>query len=445
MKFIAIDFETATNDKMACQIGIVVVEDGIIVERISRLIQPPYNKYDAKTISVHHITPDMTEHSPYFDQVWAEISPYFINTTIVAHNAKFDKDVLYRNLLYYRIPPMGILSFECTCNLYDRKSLHDLCEAFGMSTEGHHDALFDAECCAQFYLNFSNGVTPDYSLITNDKPKNSRSAKKLSSDILKKDLSQADPNNPFYDRKVVITGDFSQERKQLGISLKRMGADVNTAISKKTNYVLIGTNPGPSKMEQLDKLIHNGFNIRKLYQEDIDAIFAGNWQGYHEEKEVKKELSLTYEHYSNHHLEFKNGYNIIASKELYYGKGFRGNFDLFNQITGNLGAAGDLAIYPETNICVLSDATIDKLKNEEKDDTVKYIEDVYNNSDSIVFDFSFMSESDILEFCKERCERCDDEVTMELYEKYMESGIKQIETEKQTIYEFKPEKKLLQG
>ena len=151
--FTAVDFETATNDRMACQIGIVVVKDGAVVDRIVRLIQPPYNKYDANTIAVHHITPEQTKFSSTFDKVWGEIKDYFINTTIVAHNAQFDEDVLNRNLLYYGIPPMGISPFECTCNLYNRIGLHDLCEAFGMPTDGHHDALFDAECCAYFYLN----------------------------------------------------------------------------------------------------------------------------------------------------------------------------------------------------------------------------------------------------------------------------------------------------
>lgn len=434
--FTAVDFETATNDRMACQIGIVVVKNGIVVDRIVRLIQPPYNKYDANTIAVHHITPDQTKSSPTFDKVWDEIKEYFINTTIVAHNAQFDEDVLNRNLLYYGIPPMGISSFECTCNLYNRIGLHDLCEAFGMPTDGHHDALFDAECCAYFYLNYLNGNRPDFSLITNKKPKYERlAARMLKGDILRKDLSQADPNNPFYDRKVVITGEFSLERKEIAKKLKAMGADIDTAITKKTNYVLVGSDPGPAKINKLDKLIHDGFNIRKLSQWDIDAIFAGDWEGYHAEKEVKKELSLTYEHYLKHHIVFENGYNIIASKELYYGKGFEGDFDLFSQITGNLGAAGDLDIYPETNICVLSDSTLDKLQNGEKDETILYIENYYNSNKSIIFDFDFISESDILNYCKERCEQCGDEVTMELYEKYIDSAISSIQVESK--YKFK--------
>lgn len=427
---------------MACQVGIVVVEHGVIKEKICKFIQPPGNVYDETTIAVHHITPKVTVNCPTFDQVWEDIKQYFIGTTIVAHNAEFDESVLRINLEYYNIMPMGILPFVCTCNIFGRTGLHDLCIAFGMDYSRHHEALFDAECCATFYLNYLNGIEPDFTLlgdkgVAKSKRYNKFAEKKISGNVLVKDLSKADPNNPFYDRKVVITGEFNQGRKFIADRLKEMGADINLTISKRTNFVLIGTESGPAKIEKLDKLIHDGFNIRKLYQQDLDAIFEGDWEGYHGEKEVRKDLLLTYDHYSKHHLTFKNDCNIIASKELYYGKEFKGNFDLFNQITGNLGAAGDLQIYPETNIIVLSDATVDKLMRGEADETIQYIQDTYNNNKSIVFDFKFISESDILDFCKRRCDRCGDEVTLELYEKYMESAIKRVTVEKENKYKFK--------
>lgn len=418
--FTAVDFETATNSRMACQIGIVVVKNGVIIEQISRLIQPPFNKYDSNTIKIHHITSDDTKGSDTFDKVWDQISSYFINTTVVAHNAQFDEDVLHKNLAYYGILPLGIEPFKCTCNIFGRIGLHDLCECFGMDTSGHHDALFDAECCANFYLRYLKGEEPNV-LSTRKKTFTEKKAERLSGDVLIKDLSNADPNNPFYDRKVVITGEFSIQRKELGKILKSMGADIDTGITKRTNYVLIGNDPGPIKLEKLDKLIHDGYNIRKLNLNDLNAILAGDWEGYHAVKEIVKDLDFTIDHYEQHHIYFENERNIIASKELYYGKGFAGKFDLFNQITGNLGAFGDNEIYPETNICVLSNSTLEKLSTGIKDETVLYIQDFYNNNKAITFDFQFISEKEVLRFCKERCDKCEDEVTMELYNKYTDS------------------------
>ena len=52
--FIAIDFETATpKQHSACQLGIVVVENGNIVEEKVFLIQPPNNKYIPMNTQIH--------------------------------------------------------------------------------------------------------------------------------------------------------------------------------------------------------------------------------------------------------------------------------------------------------------------------------------------------------------------------------------------------------
>ena len=226
---------------------------------------------------------------------------------------------------------------------------------------------------------------------------------------------------PFTERKVVVTGDFAKGRNNIVFQFKRLGADIEPNVTKNIHFIVIGSNPDASRMERLDKLIHDGYNIRKIHETELDAIFSGNWDDYFVDKEVKKDLNLTYEHYLKHHIGFPGGRNVIASRELYIGKGLAGNTDIFNQITGNLGAFGGPGqIYPDTDICVLGDATVSKLRNGEKDKTIRYIQDYYNNEKAIVFDFSFMSESDVLNFCRERCESCGDEVTMNLYNRYMD-------------------------
>lgn len=165
--FVAIDFETANNQGMICQIGLVVVKNGVITERVSRYVQPPGNHYDEGQMRVHRITPERTANEPTFDKVWDEIGRYFVGVTLVSHNHLTEERALQKNWDEYGIFPMGILMpIVCTCELHEGRSLEAVCQAYGMSYEGHHDALFDAECCVQFYLNYLNGVKPDYSLIT---------------------------------------------------------------------------------------------------------------------------------------------------------------------------------------------------------------------------------------------------------------------------------------
>lgn len=433
LNFTAIDFETATlKERFPCQIGLAIVRNGEIIKRISKYIKPPQNNYLKSCIKVHKITPEITKNAPEFDKVWNEIQEYIEGEFLIAHNASFDIPALENILNYYWIDLPILKGYACTKNIFGGISLDVACKMYDIKLDNHHDGCCDACACAELYLAHVNNELPKHSKEDFSKErKNTQlnifdetflsSHQQLRGDILKKDLSNADTQNPFYDRKVVITGIFVQERKSLGLQLKSMGADIDTSITKRTNYVLIGEEPGLKKIEKVDKLIHDGYKIRKLYQNDINDILSGNWEGYHATKEVKKDIDLTIEHYNKHHIIFENNINIIASKELYYGKNFAGNFDLFNQITGNLGACGDNEIYPETNICVLSNYTIDKLKQGEKDETILYLQNFYNNNKSITFDFKFISECEILAFCIKRCQECGDEITKELFDKYIAS------------------------
>ncbi|HAN78786.1 MAG TPA: exonuclease, partial [Bacteroidales bacterium] len=52
--FTAIDFETAVGKRYSiCQIGLVRVENGNIVDEIDMLIQPPFNEYFPMNTSIH--------------------------------------------------------------------------------------------------------------------------------------------------------------------------------------------------------------------------------------------------------------------------------------------------------------------------------------------------------------------------------------------------------
>ena len=425
--FTAIDFETATSkNDYPCQLGIIVVENGVISKRISEYIRPPKNEYSQISISIHGITPDITKDKSDFSVVWNNVKQYIENRTVIAHNASFDISVLNKALEYHGINFPFIKEVICTKDLFNGYSLHDLCEYYKIDLPNHHDGLCDAEACANLYIKYVSEDIDTFDLRIKKESKQlslfddafKESHVQIKGDLLKKDLSNADPSNPFYDRKIVVTGLFSIERLKLGKLLKSMGADINTTISKNTDYVLIGDAPGYKKIEKIKELKHNGFAIKEIYQSDLDNILSGKYEEYYVDKGANKDLDFTYSHYLKNKTEF-NDHNIVASKELFYGKGFCGNFDIFNQITGNLGAFGDNTLYNDTNICVLSDSTIEQLKNGIKDETIIYIENFYNLNKSIKFNFLFLSENDILEFCKKRNDKFKDEITTDLYNKYL--------------------------
>ncbi len=271
--FISVDFENADNDQYACQVGIVAVKNKEIVKEISYLIQPPENRYGKMQSSIHGITAEKTKNSPTFNLVWDEIREYFEGQVLVCHQAPTDIAILQKSLAYYGID-LPDFNYIDTCDVIEKCRLDELCAAFDIDFTNHHNALEDARVTAQIWLKFNTGVKPDLSKIDMSSRKKGMDKffghKKLDSDLFVKDLTNADPNNPFYDKKVVITGDFSFiDRKGLAAKLKRMGADIDSGISRKTNIVLTGDKAGPSKMKKLEQLLSDGCEIRQINENEL--------------------------------------------------------------------------------------------------------------------------------------------------------------------------------
>ena len=299
--FVAIDFETA-KALDPCQIGMAIVKDGKIDKTINLLIQPIDNLYQRQTIIIHHIKPEMTENAPLFPEVWNKVKHYFENAYIVAHNANFDISVLSYVLEYYNLPIPQIAGYICTCDLNNHESLELACARYGISLEKHHDAENDAINCAKLYLAHINNQSklseeevPDYIKVHTSHSVKYKGHANLCGDILAKDLTNADPDNPFYNRKVVITGLFDIDRDELACILKKMGADIDKSVGAKTNFLIAGKEAGPSKIHKALEMIEAGKHFRIINECELNEILQGlNYENYRIELPViKKEKEPT--------------------------------------------------------------------------------------------------------------------------------------------------------
>jgi DNA polymerase III subunit epsilon len=160
MTFTAIDFETATGSPdSACAVGIVTVENGIIVDEYVTLIQPPDNIYWYGNIMCHGIKPIDTMDKPTFDDLFPEIKKRIFGKTLVAHNERFDRNVLKKTMklygLYYDELEIADM-WECTCKIYRAKGYKPAnlkyCADQNNIPLNHHEALSDARACALLYL-----------------------------------------------------------------------------------------------------------------------------------------------------------------------------------------------------------------------------------------------------------------------------------------------------
>lgn len=273
MSFVAIDFETATTSGMACQLGVIEVKDGEIINEVKFLIRPPMNRYDDQCMNVHHITPDQTEEAMTFEELWPEIRPYFENRVVVAHNASFDSSILMKNVWHYGLECVKVQEWICTCCDLGKATLHSACRFFDIPFFNHHDALADARASAMLYLKYVQmaGQTVDIPKIRESK------FHSLSSDVKKQDLEHCQNRNTiFYNKKVVITGVFDSypDREQLAQMLKEYGADINGSISKRTDLVLIGRGAGPKKLQTIEKINGGGGNIHCIHEPELLEILA---------------------------------------------------------------------------------------------------------------------------------------------------------------------------
>lgn len=153
--FTAIDFETAQGYRWSiCQVGIVRVENGKIIEEVDLLVQPPNNYYWERFTEIHGIAAHHTAKSPTFNQIWHQIKPFIENQKVIAHNGfGFDFPVLSKTLEYYEMPTPEYTKF-CTYKLY-KSNLANLCKEYNIPLN-HHDALSDARACAILFLRHLN-------------------------------------------------------------------------------------------------------------------------------------------------------------------------------------------------------------------------------------------------------------------------------------------------
>jgi DNA polymerase-3 subunit epsilon len=155
--FAAIDFETANYAlSSVCSVGVVIVRNGEITERIYELIKPEPEWYAYWNTQIHGLSEKDTMYALTFDKVWQAIAPQIEGLPLVAHNSPFDEGCLKAVFKTYRMTYPDY-QFYCTCKAARRAfkkpvlpnhQLHTVAAHCGYDLQNHHHALADAEACA---------------------------------------------------------------------------------------------------------------------------------------------------------------------------------------------------------------------------------------------------------------------------------------------------------
>lgn len=162
MNYLVLDVETpnSKNDSI-CSIGVQLLNGDKIADEWYTLVDPEA-PFDDFNISIHHITPDMVEGAPKFEDVWERLAPYAATRVFIAHNAEFDLTVLAKALENCGMT-LPDLRYLCTVDLgrrihYNFESikgdlvLSNFSRKLGVELTEHHNALFDTRACSGIFL-----------------------------------------------------------------------------------------------------------------------------------------------------------------------------------------------------------------------------------------------------------------------------------------------------
>ncbi len=211
--------------------------------------------------------------------------------TVIGHNIEFDGKVLEVDLIRNGFKPsISKKKMVCTmlssidyCRIYNSNGrnnsykypkLEELYQhlfypnEYGFSIRNKHDAIIDSAITAKCYFELiKNNI--EFKTI---QFKNYFYESEISNkDVLIPDFENAiNKENPFFTKKVVVTGVFQNySREELKEHLKKLGADVNTSISRVTDYVIAGENAGPAKLTKIDELQEKGSRVKLLSERDF--------------------------------------------------------------------------------------------------------------------------------------------------------------------------------
>ena len=265
--FVAIDFETATEYmSSACAVGIVAIEDFQVIDKFYSLVRPPENAYNDLNVSIHQITPDMTEKAPALTDLWPQISHFFDeHIPVVAHNAQFDMSVLCMSVSSEIPDFVYVDSMDVAASFVGgSRSLVNCAVEMGIDLDefNHHNALDDARLCAEVTsLGIAGfGCKTMWELLAKNQDINRRSfsdlhplyimgrgrkkprfVEQVKPKKIQRTVETVDESCPLCGKSIVFTGQLTFDRAEAMQIAVNCGALVKTSVSKKTDYLVVGT------------------------------------------------------------------------------------------------------------------------------------------------------------------------------------------------------------
>lgn len=160
--FVVFDIETtglSRETESITEIGAVKVQNGEIVDRFSSFVNPE-KPISAEITKLTGITNEMVADAPVIQEALPRFLDFCKDAVLVAHNAGFDTGFIRLNAerkCGIEVKNTILDTLELSRSLLPDLKKHKLdivCEHLGVSLEGHHRAVNDAEATAEIFLKF---------------------------------------------------------------------------------------------------------------------------------------------------------------------------------------------------------------------------------------------------------------------------------------------------
>lgn len=161
-KYAVVDLEatSAGTNATIIQVGIVIIENGKITDTFETDVNP-HEKLDDHIIHLTGITDEQLVQAPDFGQVAYKIYSLIEDCIFVAHNVKFDANLLAEQLFFegYELRTPRVDTVELAQVFYptlEKYNLGALANALDLDLEDAHTAIADAQATAQLFLKMTD-------------------------------------------------------------------------------------------------------------------------------------------------------------------------------------------------------------------------------------------------------------------------------------------------
>lgn len=269
LTFNSIDVETANADRASiCQIGIVHVREGKVLDQWQTLINPK-QWFDPWNVSIHGVSEQDTKNSPTLPEVREELRQRLRGSILVSHTS-FDRVAFERAMARYGLEQLQVTWLDSA-----RIARRAWPEDYGRSGWGlkniannlgilfnHHNALEDARAAAEIVLRACADTNTDIEgwLHRVEQP-----IFPSSNTVTTK--PEANIDGELYGETILFTGTLSIVRHEAEDLAAKSGCEVAKNVTKKVSILVVGT-------QDMSKL--NGYQKSRKHRKVEELISRGN-------------------------------------------------------------------------------------------------------------------------------------------------------------------------